>query len=144
MTTGTSRLGTPNQRLASTGEICGQGEMLRIQNHHVDGQHEIAIPGEHTKDGENRRIGSICARACAPTSSAARPLGRAPMCLAPPRENSRRASRRPGDSCPHDLSGLAPRNGGAESQAGFGRLWVRTVLCRSELRTQPSSSKRGP
>ena len=31
--------------------------MLRIQNRHVDWeQHQIAIPGRHAKDGENRRI----------------------------------------------------------------------------------------
>jgi integrase len=36
---------------------CRQGEMLRIQNRHVDwDQHQIAIPGAHAKDGENRRI----------------------------------------------------------------------------------------
>ena len=34
-----------------------QGEMLRIQNRQVDWeQHQIAIPGKHAKDGENRRI----------------------------------------------------------------------------------------
>lgn len=32
-------------------------EMLHIQNRHVDwSQHQIAIPGEHAKDSENRRI----------------------------------------------------------------------------------------
>jgi len=36
---------------------CRQGEMLRIQNRHVDWeQHQIAIPGRHAKDAENRRI----------------------------------------------------------------------------------------
>ena len=36
---------------------CRQGEMLRIQNRHVDwDQHQIAIPGAHAKDMENRRI----------------------------------------------------------------------------------------
>ena len=36
---------------------CRQGEMLRIQNRHVDWErHQIAIPGRHAKDGENRRI----------------------------------------------------------------------------------------
>jgi integrase len=36
---------------------CRQGEMLRIQNRHVDwSQHQIAIPGANTKDAENRRI----------------------------------------------------------------------------------------
>jgi integrase len=36
---------------------CRQGVMLRIQNRHVDWeQHQIAIPGRHAKDGENRRI----------------------------------------------------------------------------------------
>jgi integrase len=31
--------------------------MLRIQNRHVDWeQHQIAIPGKHAKDGDNRRI----------------------------------------------------------------------------------------
>ena len=36
---------------------CRQGEMLRIQNKHVDwSQHQIAIPGAHAKDSENRRI----------------------------------------------------------------------------------------
>jgi integrase len=36
---------------------CRQGEMLRIQNRHVDSEkHQIAIPGKHAKDAENRRI----------------------------------------------------------------------------------------
>jgi integrase len=36
---------------------CRQGEMLRIQNRHVDWDlHQIAIPGAHAKDAENRRI----------------------------------------------------------------------------------------
>jgi len=36
---------------------CRQGEMLRIQNRHVDWErHQIAIPGRHAKDRENRRI----------------------------------------------------------------------------------------
>jgi integrase len=36
---------------------CRQGEMLRIQNRHVDWtQHQIVIPGAHTKDTENRRV----------------------------------------------------------------------------------------
>ena len=36
---------------------CRQGEMLRIQNRHVDwSQHQIVIPGANAKDAENRRI----------------------------------------------------------------------------------------
>jgi integrase len=36
---------------------CRQGEMLRIQNRHIDWtQHQIVIPGAHAKDSENRRI----------------------------------------------------------------------------------------
>lgn len=36
---------------------CRQGEMLRIQNLHVDWQHhQLAIPGAHAKDAENRRV----------------------------------------------------------------------------------------
>jgi integrase len=36
---------------------CRQGEMLRIQNRHVDwAQHQLLIPGAHAKDTENRRI----------------------------------------------------------------------------------------
>jgi integrase len=36
---------------------CRRGEMLRIQNRHVDREHhQIAIPGRHAKDAENRRI----------------------------------------------------------------------------------------
>jgi integrase len=36
---------------------CRQGEMLRILNRHVEWeQHQIAIPGAHAKDAENRRI----------------------------------------------------------------------------------------
>jgi integrase len=36
---------------------CRQGEMLRIQNRHVDWEHhQIAIPGQNAKDGDNRRI----------------------------------------------------------------------------------------
>ena len=36
---------------------CRQGEMLRIQNRHVDwSQHQIVIPAANTKDAENRRI----------------------------------------------------------------------------------------
>jgi integrase len=36
---------------------CRRGEMLRIQNRHVDSErHQVAIPGRNAKDGENRRI----------------------------------------------------------------------------------------
>jgi integrase len=36
---------------------CRKGEMLRIHNRHVDWErHQIAIPGRHAKDRENRRI----------------------------------------------------------------------------------------
>jgi integrase len=36
---------------------CRQGEMLRIQNKHVDwSQRQIVIPGAHAKESENRRI----------------------------------------------------------------------------------------
>src|SRR3954468_13761317 len=36
---------------------CRQGEMLRIQNRHVDwSQHQIVIPAANAKDAENRRI----------------------------------------------------------------------------------------
>jgi integrase len=36
---------------------CRRGEMLRIQNRHVNWErHQIAIPGRHAKDAENRRI----------------------------------------------------------------------------------------
>jgi integrase len=36
---------------------CRRGEMLRIQNRHVDWErHQIAIPGRHAKDAENRRM----------------------------------------------------------------------------------------
>jgi integrase len=36
---------------------CRRGEMLRIQSRHVDWErHQIAIPGRHAKDAENRRI----------------------------------------------------------------------------------------
>lgn len=36
---------------------CRQGEMLRIQNRHVDWErHQLAIPGAHAKDSENRRL----------------------------------------------------------------------------------------
>ena len=36
---------------------CRKGEMLRIQNRHIDWERQqIAIPGRHAKDAENRRI----------------------------------------------------------------------------------------
>jgi integrase len=36
---------------------CRRGEMLRIQNRHVDWErHQIPILGRHAKDAENRRI----------------------------------------------------------------------------------------
>ena len=36
---------------------CRQGEMLRIQNRHVEWpQHQIVIPGANAKDAENRRM----------------------------------------------------------------------------------------
>jgi integrase len=36
---------------------CRRGEMLRIQNRHIDWErHQVAIPGRHAKDAENRRI----------------------------------------------------------------------------------------
>jgi integrase len=47
-----------HDRVIGALETCGrQGEMLRIQNRHVDWErHQIAIPGRHGKDAENRRI----------------------------------------------------------------------------------------
>ena len=51
-----------------------KGEMLRIQNRHVDWeQHQIAIPGKHAKDGENRRIPFDPHGRLAPILKAARP-----------------------------------------------------------------------
>jgi len=49
---------TMHDRLIGALETCcRQGEMLRIQNRHVDWErHQIAIPGENAKDAENRRI----------------------------------------------------------------------------------------
>ena len=36
---------------------CRKGEMLRVQNRHIDWErHQIAIPARHTKDSENRRV----------------------------------------------------------------------------------------
>jgi integrase len=36
---------------------CRKGEMLKVQNRHVDwNSNQIAIPGAHAKDSENRRI----------------------------------------------------------------------------------------
>ena len=36
---------------------CRQGEMLKIQNHHVEwDRHRILIPARNTKDDESRRI----------------------------------------------------------------------------------------
>jgi hypothetical protein len=47
----------PHKSLAPVGTCCRQGEMLRIQNRHVDWeQHQIAIPGSKAKDRENRRV----------------------------------------------------------------------------------------
>ena len=47
-----------HDRIIGALETCSrQGEMLRIQNRHVDWDlYQIAIPGAHAKDGENRRI----------------------------------------------------------------------------------------
>jgi hypothetical protein len=47
-----------HDRIIGALETCSpQGEMLRIQNRHVDWEkHQIAIPGSHAKDSENRRI----------------------------------------------------------------------------------------
>jgi integrase len=39
------------------GNVLPPSEMLRIQNRHVDWErHQIAIPGAHAKDAENRRV----------------------------------------------------------------------------------------
>jgi integrase len=47
-----------HDRIIGALETCSrQGEMLRIQNRHVDWErHQIAIPADHAKDRENRRI----------------------------------------------------------------------------------------
>lgn len=43
--------------IAALETCCRQGEMLRIQNRHIDwDQHQVAIPGAHAKDKDNRRI----------------------------------------------------------------------------------------
>ena len=67
-------VGSPmHDRLIGALEACSrQREMLRIQNRHVDwGQHQIAIPGNHAKDAENRRI-PFDPKGCLAGSQAAR------------------------------------------------------------------------
>jgi integrase len=80
---------------------CRQGEMLRIQNRHVDWErHQIAIPGANAKDADNRRIPFDPHGRLAPILKRRRRLGRALTSLAPMPESSSPASRQPGNrSC---------------------------------------------
>lgn len=69
---------------------CRQGKMLRIQNRHVDWtQHQIAIPGGHAKDAENRRVPLIHTAAWRRSRGAARPWDPTRSCSARPSASSR-------------------------------------------------------
>jgi integrase len=71
-------VGAPmHDRLIGALETCSrQGEMLRIQNRHVDWEkHQIAIPGKHAKDRETRRIPFDPERRLAPILKRCRSLG---------------------------------------------------------------------
>ena len=81
---------------------CRQGEMLRIQNRHVEWpQHQIVIPGANAKDAENRRIPfDPQGPARADPEAAGADWGSTRSCSAHRTESSRTASRRPGNrSC---------------------------------------------
>ena len=79
---------------------CRQGEMLRIQNRHVDWErHQIAIPGAHAKDSENRRAPFDPHGRLAPILKRRAKLGPARSCSAARRANTRTRSRQPGSRC---------------------------------------------
>jgi integrase len=76
---------------------CRQGEMLRIQNKHVDwSQHQIVIPGANAKDSENRRIPFDPRGRLAPILKRRAGWDRTHSCLAHSTASSRTASRQPG------------------------------------------------
>jgi hypothetical protein len=90
---------------------CRQGEMLRIQNRHVDWErHQIAIPGKHAKDGENRRIPFDPQGRLAPILKRRAALGPAHMCSGHRQESTWTASRQPGSPC-CSLQTVTIRNG---------------------------------
>lgn len=80
---------------------CRQGEMLRIQNRHVDWeQHQLVIPGANAKDAENRRVPFDPQGRLAPVLNRRATLVPTRSCSAHRMENSRTASRPPGSpSC---------------------------------------------
>jgi integrase len=80
---------------------CRQGEMLRIQNRHVDWeQHQLVIPGANAKDAENRRVPFDPQGRLAPILKRRAALGPYRSCSAHRMESSRTASRPPGSpSC---------------------------------------------
>jgi integrase len=95
-------VGAPmHDRLIGALETCSrQGEMLRIQNRHVDWEkHQIAIPGKHAKDRENRRIPFDPEGHLAPILKRRKSLGPTRSCSARRLGSTQRASRPPGNLC---------------------------------------------
>jgi integrase len=95
-------VGSPmHDRLIGAPETCSrQGEMLRIQNRHVDWEkHQIAIPGKHAKDRENRRIPFDPEGRLTPILKRRKSLGPSALCSARQREHTRTALRRLGSPC---------------------------------------------
>jgi integrase len=80
---------------------CRQGEMLRIQIRRVDWeQHQIAIPGRHAKDAENRPIPFDPQGRLTPILKRRAALGPNGLCLARRPESIWAASRPPGNPYP--------------------------------------------
>jgi hypothetical protein len=63
------------------------------------GHHQIAIPGRHAKDSENRRVPSIHKDVWRGSSSAARRSAQARSCSARPLASTSRTSRQRGNPC---------------------------------------------
>jgi hypothetical protein len=80
---------------------CRQGEMLRIQNRHVEWpQHQIVIPAANAKDAENRRIPFDPQGRLAPILRRRAHWEWTRSCSVHRTESSRTVSRRPGNrSC---------------------------------------------
>jgi integrase len=80
---------------------CRKGEMLLIRNRHVDWErHQLAIPGAHAKDSENRRVPFDPQGRLAPILKRRGKLGPSAFVFGSPRANTRTRSGPPGSlSC---------------------------------------------
>ena len=107
---------------------CRRGEMLAIQNRHVDVErHEVAIPGANAKDRENRRIPYDPKGRLAPILARRAELGPAAFVFGTPEGQSQDNIQTAWETLRLLANGLEPRRGPA------GESWNREQLVAIDL-----------